>query len=285
MAIEFAGADTSDSTITTLTAGASIGTKNTTYVELISSTARASKRLTVRVGAINSKEHFQIFLATGAASSESDFISFTFWSGAAASGGGAQNESFDIPCDIASSVRLSATCSSSLANSEVQISVALSDDDGPGTSSQRETIGITGANDGFMGTDVDPGGTANTKPSGWTEISASTSHDYDMLLVSVGMSDNNALANGSWLIDIGTGAASSEVTLIEDIFHQADSFESGNQWYIIRAPITSGTRVVAKCQSTIIDSNDRLIDISIVGINWTAPAGGGATQTSYGYFG
>lgn len=284
MALEFAGADTSDSSITDLTSGGGVGTKETTYTELISSTARASKRLTVKVNGTTQKEHSQIFLATGAASSEVDFFNFTFWNGLAVAG---VNYSFDVPCDIASGVRLSATSSASLANAVTSIQVALSDDDAAGSSDTRETIGITGSGSGFMGTDVNPGGTANTKPTTWTELSSSTSHDYDILLVSVGMSNNNSLGNAEWLIDIGTGAASSEVALVENIHHSSDTSENGHQWFVIRAPISSGSRVSARCQSTSTDVNDRIIDISITGIKWTEPpgGGGGATQTSYGYFG
>ena len=286
MALEFAGADTSDTTLQTVTSGAGVGTKNTTYTELISSTANAYKRLTVRMATNDSKEHLKMYLATGAASSESDFLEFTYWAGASTGTEGGTNYTFDIPCDIASGQRLSVTSSASRASVPVSISVALSDDDAAGSSSQRETIGMTGTGSGFRGTDVDPGGTADTKPTGWTELSSSTSHDYDILLVSVGMSDNNALVGASWLIDIGTGVASSEVALLEDIYHTSDSNENGHQYYVIRAPISSGTRVAARCQSSITDATDRIIDVSVTGINWTAPPGGGsATQTSYGYFG
>ncbi len=271
MALEFAGADTSDSTLTTLTAGAGVGTKASTYTELIASTARESYRLTVQCSGETTKETFHIFIAVGSSSSEVDILDFVF------TGGGYPDcpISFDLPLTIASGVRVSACCASAVASGQCQVAVTLSDEDGYGTSTENEVTDLAGAGVGFIGQDVDPGGSANTKGS-WSELIAATSHDYDLILIFIGMSDNTSLTNGNWLVDIGTGAAASESVLIENIGHSANATEYGlDTVYPVYTTVASGTRLSARAQCSFTDATDRIIDVSVIGVNITAPAGGG----------
>lgn len=280
MAIEASGANTASSTLTALTAGA-VNTKGS-YTELIASTARESKMITVQITGNSNKRNFRFWLATGAASSEVDVFSFRMWSGVVAN---ADRTSFTFPFTVASGTRISAACSCNVATQAASIQVWLSDDDSYGTSTEATLIGNV-SGDTAQGVDVDAGASANTKGS-WTEISSSAPHDMDFLVLFVGQSANTGInPNHNFLIDIGTGAASSETVLVSDIYSLNDTNEAGNTCFPIYAPISSGDRVVMRCQSDNTDSNDRIIDCSILGVNITAPAGeGGATQTSYGYFG
>ena len=281
MALEFAGADFTDTTLTTLTSGAGAGTKGS-YTELIGTTTNATSRMVVQVSSITAKEHFQIWIAKDSAP-EVDIHNFTYWGGSSDGTSGGTNYTFEIPIEIDASTRISAACASSAASKTVEIAIALSDDSSYGTSDTRETIGISGG--GFNGTDIDPGAFGDTLPGTWTELAASTGHAYDMMIVSIGMSDNNALAYARWIVQIGIDSGGGDTLLVDEIYHVSDTGEDGHKYYTIYAPVGSGDQVVARCQCNITDPTDRVIDVSLTGIKMTAPSGGGATQTSYGYFG
>jgi hypothetical protein len=264
MALEFAGADTANTALTTITSG-SAGTKGS-YTELIASTARASSLFTVNFHGISATEGVELFFATGAAASEVDLFSIMCFTRATQ-----VHNAVTLPFSVASGVRLSAATLSSGASETIGVSVGLSDDDSWGTSSEATLIGASGG----KGAIVDPGGSVNTKGS-YVELSSSAPHDMDFLVACIGGNENGAVnPQHDHLIDIAIGAASSEVVLVEDIFHVNPTSENSHSWYPIYAPISSGDRVSARAQSNGNNTADRLIDVSVLGVNLTAPTGGG----------
>ena len=269
MAIEFIGEDAANSKLTTITSGTA-GVKGS-YVELVASTARASKLITLQVHGISADDSFEIFVAIGAASSEVDQFALNFWGNLE----GSRANMPPIPFSIASGVRVAIAVLSNNASSTCGVGVSLSDDDSFGTGSEATLVGSSGG----LGVTVDPGGTADTKGS-WVEIVSSAPHDMDYLVVCIGENGNDTIGNVyEFLIDIGLGAASSEVALVEDIYNSHFAPERGNGWFPIYAPVSSGDRISARCQSSdISDATDRLIDVSVLGVNITAPSGGGVAQ-------
>ena len=153
----------------------------------------------------------------------------------------------------------------------------LSNDDSLGTSTSNETWGDqTGTS---QGTDVDPGGTDNTKGS-YSELIASSGIAADYLVVFGGNSNNNNQTIQRYLFDIATGAASSEVDDIPNIPFFSHNQELVSTAYSFFHSVSSSTRVSARCQSdnaVAAGTNDRLIDIAIIAFDITAPAGGGGT--------
>lgn len=274
MAIEFAGADTSDSGLTAITSGTA-GSKGG-YTELISSTARESHLISVFIMPTSQDYEGVLHLATGADESEVDFLDVPFH------GNEDEVHRFTVPFTVASSARVAAAMTSTDASATADVAIALSDDDSWGTCTEATLIGSSGG----QGTDIDPGTPANTKPTNWTELTSSTPHDFDMLLINMGYSNNNAIGSrATWLVDIGTGASMSETALLENIPYKEQGFEIGHCPFVVYAPISSGTRVSARCQSSETDATDRIIDVSIVGFNLTAPAGGGGGGSeSFGGF-
>ena len=113
---------------------------------------------------------------------------------------------------------------------------------------------------------------------------ASSSHDYDYVVVCVGTGGNASTGNEGFLIDIGTGAAASEVVVIEDILYQHSTLELGSLWFPIHVSIPSGTRISARCQSDTTNVSDRMTSVCVLGVKIIAPSGGGAVQTSNGFF-
>lgn len=119
------------------------------------------------------------------------------------------------------------------------------------------------------GTDVDPGGTANTKGS-WQELVASTSENYAAFWMSIGWSANSAAtASTQWLIDIALGAGGSEVIIAGDLCLQVEAI-ADRQCYsllpVMHVPIAAGTRVAVRAQSTETDATDRLFDCTFNGL-------------------
>ncbi len=102
----------------------------------------------------------------------------------------------------------------------------------------------------------------------WTQIVASTTHPHRGL--SVGLQLISAFAANAFnLIDIGIGASSSEVALIEDIALLTSSFEQikgtfpSGVW--IERPIPEGSRLSARAQSSTTNAQQ---DIGVGLYGW-----------------
>lgn len=278
MTIEAGGQDTSDSRGTPVTTGAA-NTKGS-WAEIIASTSISAEWITITLDSQENDQPFLVDIGVGAAAAESAVISnIPFTSNATTV------KSFTLPLTIASGSRISARAQAVTSTRSIDVSVHLSDTASFGTSASNITLGSDTANS--LGTVVDPGGAANTKGS-WVELSSSTSDDIDLLAVFIGPNANAVIGvTGYFLVDIGIGAAASESVVIANIPYTQNSFEDPIYSPIIFfLNIPSGTRVAARAQSTEIDATDRLIDISIIGCNMTAPSGGGGGGQSHaGHFG
>lgn len=89
-------------------------------------------------------------------------------------------------------------------------------------------------------------GSIHTKGA-WTELLASIEAPGSWLHVTL----LNASASRS-LVDIGIGAAASEVVLIPDLYHEVNSANAQNapRSYLLPVAVPSGARLVARTQST-----------------------------------
>ncbi len=114
------------------------------------------------------------------------------------------------------------------------------------TKPTEETGGaVTGSS---TGTTITASGTANTKGS-WTQLIASTSKRAVAITVSL------AWGMGvDMLVDVGTGAAGSEVVLLPNLLHPAAGPRLTHFVFMIQIP--SGTRVAARCQSPTASATD-----------------------------
>lgn len=124
---------------------------------------------------------------------------------------------------------------------------------------------------------VDPGGTAHTKGS-WTQIVASTSRPIRQLLLMFG----GAIEAGpptpatpdrtyeSWLWDIGIGAATAEKIIIPNLGVVVSALADALTEPVFGpfdVNIPAGTRISARCQASLTDAIDRLLDLSILGFD------------------
>ncbi len=97
------------------------------------------------------------------------------------------------------------------------------------------------------GTSVTANASANTKGTSYTQLLASTAFDATAMLV---MFDDIA-AGVDYLVDIGVGAAASEVVLFPDLYcgGGTGSIVYGAQ-YLFPCAIPAGTRISARCQAS-----------------------------------
>lgn len=128
-------------------------------------------------------------------------------------------------------------------------------------------VSAYGATTSSMGTEIDPGGTANTDTSP-VEIAGATDRDHRWLVMAGRFGDNSLSSGGCvWRMQILAGASMSETVLIGDIHISAES-SADNPFNMCRTfPvfIPRGTRlsVVLRCSS--IQSGDRLARVKLYG--------------------
>ena len=182
-----------------------------------------------------------------------------------------------MPITIASGARVAVRCQATAGAQSINYMLFLSNDDSFGTSTSNETWGALTASS--KGTDVDPGGTDNTKGA-YTELVASSGITTDYMILICGNSDNNGQVTQQYLLDVSTGAASSEVVSIGNMqFYSSGSERESSSFHFFNT-IASGTRVAGRCQSNAAaaaGTNDRLIDMAIIAFDITPPAGGGGS--------
>jgi len=271
--VDSSTANTSLSVGDTMTSNATANTKTgSDWKEAIASTSEETYWITLVLKSSANDESFLIDIGVGATASEVVKIPNIPYFGNTLLAAGIL--SVKLPLTIASGARVAIRCQSTGSSVGLEYMIYLSNDDSLGTSTVNENWGAqTGTS---TGSDVDPGGTDNTK-GGYRELIASTGITADYLVVFFGNSDNNAQTNQSYLVDIATSSGP-EVVEIDNIPFVSNAGEISSQPYGFFHSIASSSRVAAACQSNnaaAAGTNDRLIDVTIIAFDMTAPAGGG----------
>lgn len=182
-----------------------------------------------------------------------------------------------LPLHIPSGVAITARCriSGATAKSMGAIVHQLSGMffGGPGGGlSKVDSYGINATATLPRGTDLDPGGTANTK-SAWANgvLSTSTARDMKMCYVCMGNGGSSTAASTDWLLDIGVGGAGSEQVVIPNLYftHGASSGAGPNPFVMGPFPVNipAGSRLVARVQSGNITAASRVCDVVVVGLS------------------
>jgi hypothetical protein len=242
-------------------------------VEFFASTVRENYWITLSVAGNDGDTATEVILSVGATPVEKFRISF--WNNGVNTSGRIM-----IPYTIPANSRVTLSALGNKGPREVQCSLALSDNASFGTSTEVTLMGATNG----VGATLDPGPVALQKGD-WEEIVGSVPHDCNYLVVCLGENANDAVSgNFHHLVDIGVGPAGVEVPLIEEIRQYVNGSEIAQTWYQVFENLTAGDRLVARCQcDNVADATDRLIDISVVGINIIPPAGGGPNPRSWGH--
>lgn len=113
---------------------------------------------------------------------------------------------------------------------------------------------------------IDPGAVLNTYGA-WTQLSASTAVDISAVYLMIGNRQNSAPvdAAGSFWLDIGYGAAASEVAVIAGLrFGSSTAALYGPMPAIwLPASIPNGSRLCARARAATVDATDRLFDLTV----------------------
>lgn len=113
---------------------------------------------------------------------------------------------------------------------------------------------------------LDGGATINTYPATWTTINASTTRDIAALAMLVQGNANAGPSSTLWRLQVGVGAASSEVILHETSFtvNTLSSMTPHSFW--LPSDIPAGSRVAARVRSSTNDATDRVINFNLYGL-------------------
>lgn len=265
---EEAGADdgVSDSGGTVCTSATSTCTEGT-KVQLIASTARDAHNIIVCLGPRSSLGGIgsNVTLYVGAASSEVPIVNGLLVTSLSDTHVATW---YSVPLFIPKGSRVSCSCEDNTSAAvDCEVSIILQGG-GPFPSAPFNSIESLNWGCGF-GTSLDPGGTANTKPTSWTELEASINGNYRALIAFLHQ-DNSTLQNANWLVDIAVGAASSEQVIVPNL--RAASGQSKDTMLPcgglgpFPCNIPKGSRVSARAQCSSTAVNDRNIYLQLYGL-------------------
>lgn len=251
----------------TISAPVSTHTKGS-WTELLASTSEAIAAILPSVSNANAGSQKYLWdVGTGAGGAEAVLIAdMPFHNG---SNFNINCTTFYLPITIATSTRLAARCQASGASSTMEVSATLVG--GTGTAAPTTYGAVTASSNG---TQVDPGGSANTKGS-YAQVTASTSATHTWWIVLIASRGNANPAGALFALDVATGAGGAETVVIPDLQFSsnagADTFNPGS--WSVPLSIASGTRIAARAASGTTDATDRLFDVVLIG--GTAPTTGG----------
>lgn len=257
-----AGENTGSSEHTFVSAGASANTKGS-YQELIGSTPFdvSGFMMHPRRGSMNGDSLLDIAIG-GAGSEQVILANMLLYYHSIRFG-----HSIYVPLTIPKGTRIAFRLQSTHASATIGMVLTLFGG-GAIRGSGLQRASTWGANTGDSGgVQVDPGGTAHTKGS-YSEITGSTGHHVDWLLVFRGNQANNADTVGAYLFDIAIGAGGSEQVIVPDIpFVTGSGTEQpAPALWSFPCSIPAGSRIAIRAQSSVTDATDRLKDYVVVGL-------------------
>lgn len=255
------------SSVGTLITPGGVANTKTAWVELVAATGQNTDAFLVNIqpGDVGINDCL-VDIGIGDAGSETVLIAnLLFSSGSSDSG---PLKAF-CPVMIPPGTRVSARASSTdTAGVSVRLTITLIDGEVVRRLTRRvaTTYGATESG-ATTGTAVNAGASANTKGA-WSQITASVTHSFDSCLVCFGQRNNPANASQNILVDIGVGAAASEVVVWPDIYGRVTAAEEINPKAIwLPLSVQAGQRLVARHQSSTNDATDRQIDVVVIGFS------------------
>lgn len=261
---ENAGATTSTSGGTVVTAHATVANSKGSYAQLIASTAFDAYSLVVMLANPNGLDDYLVDIAIGAAASEQVILPNLSYS----TGNGEKGVYYIFPIYVPAGTRIAAAVQCTTANRVIDVSVMLLGTSFLGGMSlgRVEAIGVATADSG--GTAYDTGGTANTK-NGKVEISAATGFAYRAIIIAFPSQNHGAWSNVNVLFDVLVGAAGSEQVILPNININISVASDSVEPHAIGpfpVDIPAGTRVSVEAQSNNITVGQREFDFIIYGI-------------------
>lgn len=173
-----------------------------------------------------------------------------------------------VECDIPSGTRIAARVESTGTANVVDVFVIISDTRLPELATYTYTdYGTNPGGSSGKGTDVDPGGSANTKGA-YAPLVTTADSDVELLMVIIGGNQNTAMADCYWFFDLAVGPAASEVNIVENIpvSGQASRDQFGSTVFVFPGEDFQSQRISLRSQCDITNATDRLRTCSLIAI-------------------
>lgn len=189
---------------------------------------------------------------------------------ASSSGSGSfEGHRYYVPIPVPAGTRFSARCQST--SGSAQMIVGVTPVRGSYFAAKRRLRATTyGAATGDSGgTTIDCGGSASTRGA-WAELSSGITNPIDdYALIFYGNRLNGARTATTFISDLGSGAASSEVVEIPGIWTTAEGFQDMVRPSVAEANVrlAAGTRLVMRAECHITDATDRTFDAVVIGFD------------------
>jgi len=244
---------------TTITANASINTKGS-YTQLVASTTYDVCGFWLLLGAAGtSGAAYSVDIAVGAGGSEQIIVAdFVFQQA------GTVLNSVYFPIGIPAGSRVAARCQSTTTVATINVSIIGAD----GNFVQPHlgnctTYGFNSAT--TLGTNIDPGGSANTNGA-YSQITASTT--YDINAISLALDGQSTSTTGTMYVDIAVGGAGSEQVIIPNIAVLLGANKpSQGSLGAFPVQIPAGSRIAIRAQCTNTTAGTRKIGATVYGIS------------------
>jgi hypothetical protein len=248
----------------TLTASGSTNTKGS-YTQLVASLGFTSNAVIIDFVAATNSASALFDIATGAGGAEVVVIPNVATDSWATSTLNSAQYSGRYPLSIASGTRVAGRCQSSTASGIVAGSLTFIA--AGGVAGQTTFTNYGAATGTSRGTNVDPGGTVNTKGS-YVQLTASTSAVIQWMAVTFSQHASAATGTVNWMTDLATGAGGSEVVLIPDMWSTLAStgtpsaYGARSQEFLTY--IAASTRIAARCSCGSNTATTRTIDVELL---------------------
>jgi hypothetical protein len=249
----------------TLTDDTTTNTKGD-WIELVASTAKQADGFIVNIQTGDTGvSDFLIDIGTGAAAAEVVLVSNILYS---SGGSDAEPARAYFPIPIPPGTRVSARSQCVDLSQRVRVILTLCDG-GVARSLKRRVATTYGADTSDSGgTAVDAGGSTHTK-GGWAELSASVTKDFDQAVICVSNRNNATNTSQNVLLDLGVGAALSEVVIVPDLYYRISATVEDVMPKMTWVPlqVRAGQRLACRIQSSSNDATDRVIDVVVIGFS------------------
>lgn len=210
---------TTPTTGTSVTAGGTAHTKNTTYTTLIASTAADAYLIEVRfsdVSTVTTDTSMLVDIAIGAAADETVIIPNLVASGAfIATSNGGYGQTYLFPLYIPAGSRISATAQAAVISDTVLTTVKLWGNPSSPIWAGSEVIDYGTNLATSQGVAVAAG--LSSAEGSFTQITASTTRGHSYIAAGIGFAGDTSTQSSVCLLDVGVGAAT-EDPILEDCF-------------------------------------------------------------------
>lgn len=190
----------------------------------------------------------------GAAASETVIVAGLDFGYQSISTGAPGRTAMNIPVHIPASSRIAVRAQSTRTTQAISLGFWGALDAAAGVTCPSSLISYGVVSASSAGTTLTAPGGTNAKGA-WLELEASTSVDLQALVVMPGFANGTSLATANFLLDVGVGAAASEVVVVNNVSGQSLNSElagrNANEC-LFPVAIPAGSRIAARYQRSAV---------------------------------